>query len=257
MSKCKTWLLNWVKLQQKGGGIEPTGTAEITENGLFDVSEYAYADVNIPSINIDDYISKDLMTNANSASVSATYMIRLIKKLNSPLTLSDGTSLMYAFYEMRSLVELPEITNISTVTNMENMCVNCKSLVTIPNWNTESLTNLRQTFNNCDKIVTFPAWDTSHVTSFNQTFRNCFLLANVPILNMSVATDIQNMFYKCSALTETSLDNILQSCINANPNLGNKTLAYMGFDSTSQPKATIQALPHYNDFVSAGWVIGY
>lgn len=33
-----------------GGGIEPTGTKQISENGTYDVTEYAQASVNVPGI---------------------------------------------------------------------------------------------------------------------------------------------------------------------------------------------------------------
>ena len=36
-----------------------------------------------------------------------------------------------------------------------------------------------------------------------------------------------------------------------------KNLSEQGFTSANYPATRIQALPHYQDFVSAGWSIGY
>lgn len=60
-----------------------------------------------------------------------------------------------------------------------------------------------------------------------------------------------------SGIEPTAIDNILQSCITATSYTGVKNLLGLGFSSTYYPSADIQALPHYNDFISAGWAIGY
>lgn len=119
------------------------------------------------------------------------------------------------------------------------------------------LTNLRG-FLATSKITTFPLIDTSQVTTMREMFSDCPLLENVPILNTSSVTTMLNMFANVRNLTDTSLDNILQMCININPDyLRGKTLSELGFGATNYPASRIQALPHYQDFINAGWTIGY
>jgi hypothetical protein len=92
-------------------------------------------------------------------------------------------------------------------------------------------------------------------------FQNCYNLASVPLLDTSAITgssSFASMFTNCYNLTDTSLDNILQMCINATGYTGNKTLSALGFtNSTIYSESRIQALPHYQAFVNAGWTIGY
>ena len=63
------------------------------------------------------------------------------------------------------------------------------------------------------------------------------------------------MFSSCNKLTDTSIDNILQFCITSKRKNG--TLKYLGFNSNAYPINRIEALPHYQDFLDAGWTIGY
>ena len=62
----------------------------------------------------------------------------------------------------------------------------------------------------------------------------------------------------CPNLTDTSLDNLLQMCINSNVTSSTrKNLNDVGLTATDYPVSRIQALPHYQDFINAGWTIGY
>ena len=65
------------------------------------------------------------------------------------------------------------------------------------------------------------------------------------------------MFYSCPKLTDKSIDNILKMCINAISYSGVKTLQILGFSSNDYPASRIQELPSYQDFIDAGWTIGY
>lgn len=101
-----------------------------------------------------------------------------------------------------------------------------------------------------------PLLDTTLYSNFQSFITDCPNLTTIPIYNTASAVNMQNMVYNCPNLNTTSLDNILQMCINAT-RAGTKTLYYIGLRSTDYPASTIEALPHYQDFIDAGWTIGY
>lgn len=154
--------------------------------------------------------------------------INMIKTIPSTTTVS-GTSLAYAFQKFAG-ESLPTI-DTSSVTNMDYMCDN-------------------------SLLITAPSFDTSHVTSIRNCFATNVLLENVPVYNWSSINGQYSLFYvfyNSNRLTNTSLDNILQSCISATSYTHTKTLAQLGI--TNYASATIEALPHYQDFLDAGWTI--
>lgn len=94
-----------------------------------------------------------------------------------------------------------------------------------------------------------------NITSY---FKGMTKLKDVPILDLSNVNVATSMFYTCASLTDQSLDNILVSLINISPNYArSKTLSEIGLSSVYYPANKIQALPHYQDFINAGWTIGY
>lgn len=122
---------------------------------------------------------------------------------------------------------------------------------------TNQIVNMRN-FLGTSKITTLPLLNTSNVTTMREMLHDCSLLENVPILNTSNVTTMQNMFSSCPNLSDTSLDNILQMCINTTSKYTRtKTLREIGIFSTNYPASRIEALPHYQDFIDAGWTIGY
>lgn len=133
----------------------------------------------------------------------------------------------------------------------------------LSSWSNNSVTDMNQACYGCSNLKKFiftNKLDTSNVTTFKQMFYGCKLLEDVSKFNFSSVgyNGVQNMFYQCWSLTDTSLNNILLSCITMNPSYtAAKTLAVMGFARVNYPEARIQALPAYQDFIDAGWTIGY
>jgi len=192
-------------------------------------------------------------------------------------------TLYQKFYNDKKLVYMPSVdtsTTISTegmfyncyalqetafldtknVNRMNNMFRSCYSLVKVPLFDTSEVTNFSNMFNSCYNLKEVPQFNTSQANNFSSMFTNCNNLTTVPQLDISKATagsQLGNMFGGCYSLTNESINNILAMCINATSYTGGKTLSNLGFDSTHQPVATIQALSNYQAFLDAGWTIGY
>ena len=183
--------------------------------------------------------------------------------------------------DCNSLLSVPSTYDFSGVTNAQSMFQGCSSLTSFSQTNFSSATNVSQLFQSCSGITSFPNLDCSNATSSQQMFQSCRMvtapnitftklqnsmsmfnncenLENVPIYDTSKIQSfwLEEMFSYCLKLTDTSLDNILQMCINAVNYTGTKKLTALGInDRTAYPLSRIQALPHYQDFIDAGWTI--
>lgn len=151
--------------------------------------------------------------------------------------------------------------DLSNVTNCSSMFYGCSVLETIPNFNTSKCENMTSMFNSCAKLKTVPLIDTSKCTTMRTMFIGCYELENLPIFDLSAlssSNSLQNFVADCTKLTDTSVDNILQMCITVTSAYkGSKTLSTLGLRAQYYPVSRIQALPHYQDFIDAGWTIGY
>lgn len=191
------------------------------------------------------------------------------------------TNLNSTFINDRKLVVMP-LVDTSNATKMDTIFSACYALNSVPLLNTSNVTTMAGTFKSCYNLKSIPLFDTSNVQSFNGMFDGDSGMTSIPSLNTSKGTNINNMFRNCSRLTtvpqfdfgkvttaagvftncsnltDTSLDNILLSCISMTSFTGTKTLSgVMGFSSSNYSASRIQALPHYQDFTTAGWTIGY
>lgn len=124
------------------------------------------------------------------------------------------------------------------------------------NYDISQVTNIRYLFSSLYGLKKAPLLDTAHITNAQQLFYGCESLITVPIYNFSSLTgnNNYNMFYNCTALSNDSLNNILQMCIGMT-GVTNKNLKYMGLSSTQA--TTCQSLSNWSAFVSAGWTTGY
>lgn len=142
-------LLN--KLKNKSGGVTPTGTINITENGEVDVTNYALANVNVQAVS---QMNAKVLTNAGS------------------------------YFEIKNLiVELPTI-DFSNITVLSNAFSNFSTLKKVNLTGTGSVTNLFHCFYFCSDLEDINVFDTSSVGNFNATFTGCNSLTNESLNNI-------------------------------------------------------------------------
>lgn len=149
------------------------------------------------------------------------------------------------------------LVDTGTATDFQYAFNNCYGLQNIALLDMKNAAKLQNIFTNCYSLKEIPLFNFQNVTHTQNAFQNCVSLTTIPAISMPSLKYAQNMFLNCPSLTTDSLKNILDICINATNYAQTKTLAYLGFSASTNPAATIQSLPNYQQFLNAGWTIGY
>ena len=170
------------------------------------------------------------------------------------LDTSRAVNMAAMFSGCQSLTSVPQL-DTSNVTNIDSMFSQCISLTTVPQLDTGKVKEMGSMFSGCTSLTSVPQLDTSNVTNMYSTFYNCTNLTTVPVLDLSSVTNVYRMFYQCPSLNNTSLNNILATCITAIKLTSGKTLANVGL--TKAQATTCQSLSNWSAFVNAGWTTGY
>ena len=200
--------------------------------------------------------SLTLGTNDTTAgNITTNYMFRQtwIEEIEMA-TIENNTYKIYltnTFYDCKHLKKV----KFNCLTECSDGVFNgCISLTDI-NFKTGALAgSYRYLYRGCTSLITLPNLVTSSTATLaTEMCKGCTLLENVPIYDFSTITNMQNAFQNCPALSDQSLDNILVMSINAAAFTGTKSLAYWGISNTYDSR--IVDLPHYNDFIAAGWTI--
>lgn len=204
--------------------IIPNGELEINQNGTYDVTDKASANVNIPEKvlgtktitsngtykavddNLDGYSEVEVKTSGvniwdyfiEKPPSNQGQFIYYIKKL--PVV--DTSNLRTAKYMFSGFMNLQEVPFIDTskVTTMSNMFSNCSKLTEVPLLNTSSVTDMSSMFNNCSQLKTIPLFNTSNVTTMYGTFSGCAVIDNLPLLDTSKVTKMNDTFKRCYEL---------------------------------------------------------
>ena len=228
-----------------GGGFPPDWTEigyEETPSNIIEVFNYA----------------KDIYDNWDSSITSLNNTFLNDRKLTIfPLVDTSNVTNMTQTFAYSNLLSLPLI-DTSKVTDF-NLCFSECRFINFPLLDFSSGANFNSAFVNCVNLIEIPKFTFTETRRYEMIsmFSGCKSLKNFPPLKIKNVSDVRNMFSYCPSLTDESLDNILQMCMSATLYTGTKKFARLGFASTDYPASRIQALPHYQDFIEAGWTIGY
>ena len=162
-------------------------------------------------------------------------IIKVIKKLPDDLIIPSEngvTSCNYLFSGLISLEETPKI-DISKSISVSRMFRNCSSIKELYQYNTSNISDWVCFCENCTNLVTVPVLDTNKASYYG----------------------LRELFLNCPNLSDESLNNIMQMCLNA-PNQSMKTLKWNVGLSQAQV-IRCQSLPNYAALIAAGWTTGY
>ena len=191
-------------------GITPSGEIAINDNGVYDVTNYASANVNIESTGADFEIND--CSNLFYQSARTDVMDRLLALCK------NVTSTSYMFYDCRNLTSL-DLSNFNTsqVVNMRNMFYGCNALTNldISNFDTSNVTNMNNMFDGCKGFssIDVSSFNTSKVTTIASMFNACSKLTDIDLSNFdtSKVTNMSYLFNSCIVLPSLDLSNFYTS----------------------------------------------
>lgn len=264
---------NWIyyflgrkSAKSEGGGDTPSGKFVVPDGMKFGYSSYIpenFNDFDFSNVtDFNNYFYYSTITTVPFFDTSnGTSMIRMFARCsnltNVPLIdTSKATSCANMFEYCSNLTTIPAF-NTSNCTRFNDMFSRCTNLLNVPLLDTSKATDMASMFSNCSNLVSVPNINTSNCTNFSNMFTNDSKLENVPVLDFKsvVSNRFDYMFNSCTSLTNQSLDNILQSCISINSAFPASAKKLSNLSINTKYDSIIPTLPHYQEFIDAGWII--
>ena len=196
------------------GGKTPTGTKSITVNGVYDVTNYASADVNVPTTAPAYYIEKT--KDASGVAQNGSHLMDF-----STFTDVGSYVFAYAYYGNTNITGTPDfssITKINIISSCQSMFYGCTGITGV---NLSSLTTVggnyacSAMFQNCTGIT--GTIDLSSLTTISgvngcqHMFHGCTGITGA--IDLSSLTSVNsygcdNMFNGCTGITSIDLSGL-------------------------------------------------
>jgi surface protein len=174
----------------------------LTESDTF--SSYSTAINNIQTGGGDNPMQEYVNNNGGDGIPSCDHLLyrylgKSVDNVLNGLDTSSVTIMSYMFQYCENLVSIPKF-NTSKVTDMRYMFDECSSLTSIPALDTSKVTDMSYMFNSCSKLTSIPQLNTSKVTNMSGTFKYCSSLKSISQLNTDKVINMSAMFSACNRL---------------------------------------------------------
>lgn len=200
-----------INTQIKGGGTTPTGTLGINTNGVHNVANYEYADVQVPSAApahyIDFVVTNGVLTAGSNLS-------------NYSDVTSLGSDLSYIYRNNAAVTGTIDFRNLTTLTNNAFYYAFANSGLTGANFSSLTATTSQDgsafmyAFQGCTNLTSIDFSNLETVDGygvFNNAFSGCTSLTSIDLGKLKTISgnnSCASMFYNCSNITTVDLSSL-------------------------------------------------
>ena len=162
------------------------------------------------------YLSNSILNMPNCINAHSMFDNCFNFTTSPEMILPNAVDIGAMFWNDHKLTNVGNITTSNKLQLINKMFVECHSLKNVPLFETSGVINTHSMFDNCWNITTVPNFNFSNVTNMQSTFYNAYNLVDVPQFYAPNLTSINKAFYNCNKLSNESIQNIINICLNSN-----------------------------------------